>query len=1160
MKRSYFISFLFICIGLNLCGQIDDTSLKRSKIIVITDAFQLIDSFAILISKTQINFRGNRIKGHCLDISNKYIRLTKNNDCNLSKGDSLFIEYQIFPVNFDNEIKHLDSSYLIQKPNEIISGAYLNPYQLNDEILDFGKIDYDGSFARGISVGNAQSLILNSDLNLQLSGFLGDGIELSAAISDRNIPIQPEGNTQQIQEFDKIFIKLKQGSNALIAGDFDLQRPNSYFLNYFKKLQGIRAESLVEKANEQSLTTNLSAAITRGKFSRNEINAIEGNQGPYRLQGSQGEKFIIVLAGSEKLYIDGILLKRGELNDYIIDYNRAEIRFTNKRLITKDLRIIVEFEHSDQNYLRSLVAGNANYQNKSWTFGFHFYNEQDSKNTTGNIELSAEDRSILSQSGDDFDNTFKSSIVKPEDGFNLNLIMYQMIDTLGHIDVLQYSRDPSKAMYTASFTDLGPNNGNYILSAQNSANGRIFEWIAPDPISQQARGNYAPIFKLTPPEQKSIIAGSANYQFKNDGQMGVELSISNTDLNRLSENGDSDNTGAAIRLFFDKSLSLGAKEDQWSVSTSGDYEFKSIQFNALNPYRNPEFRRDWNIENEARFGEHLTSARIRLSKNQIGHIQYDLNAFNQQTNYKGLINRFNTNLNWKGFKITSVSSWLNSTSFIEKSNFARPNIELSKSFEKLAGLTVGIKGLREKNSRYDLQIDTLNQSSFYFDTWGSFIKLPVNENYGFQVSYDQRTDFKSSGQNFKAFSFAEDFLVGTNFSVRKHSKFNANVGIRNLEIDEQLEETLNDQRTYIAKVNYSLRALDNAIIANSFYEIGSGQEPLIEYKYLSVPAGEGFYIWNDNGDSIQQVQEFQIAPFQDQANFVRISVFNDQFIRVNYNAFNQSLRTDWKKTFYDKTNWTKVFSKFSSLSTLKINRRTRISDQLSVWNPFELNIDNESLVSIQSIMNHILYFNRGDSKYDLQIGHSNTINKVQLSSGFEANNAQESYSRMRITLAKKLSSISKVTIGYQNNDSQFFDDNDYQISQSSIQTELNWIPSPTIRLKCGYSYKLSNNDINLGGEKAVFHDVKLESNFREIAKTSLRLSGSLVQLSYDGVKNTPVSFAMLQGLQNGQNFLWSAIAERQIAKNIQLDISYEGRKTGDARIVHVGRAQIRALF
>ena len=122
--------------------------------------------------------------------------------------------------------------------NKDYIGFTINPYQQDDEIIKFKGLDYKGSFARGISFGNSQNLVLNSSFNLQLAGDLGDDIEILAAITDNNIPLQPEGNTQQLQEFDKIFIQLRKKENVLIAGDYELGRPNSYFMNYYKKLQG----------------------------------------------------------------------------------------------------------------------------------------------------------------------------------------------------------------------------------------------------------------------------------------------------------------------------------------------------------------------------------------------------------------------------------------------------------------------------------------------------------------------------------------------------------------------------------------------------------------------------------------------------------------------------------------------------------------------------------------------------------------------------------------------------------------------------------------------------------------------------------------------------------------------------------------------------------
>ena len=126
-----------------------------------------------------------------------------------------------------------------------------------------------------------------------MAGQLGD-LEVLAAITDNSIPLQPEGNTQQLREFDKIFIQIKKDENTLIAGDYELSRPDSYFMNYFKKLQGATFSrrwtmdgrrrtgdgGRVLKTQNPTLNTKFSVAAARGKFARNTLAAQEGNQGP----------------------------------------------------------------------------------------------------------------------------------------------------------------------------------------------------------------------------------------------------------------------------------------------------------------------------------------------------------------------------------------------------------------------------------------------------------------------------------------------------------------------------------------------------------------------------------------------------------------------------------------------------------------------------------------------------------------------------------------------------------------------------------------------------------------------------------------------------------------------------------------------------------------
>ena len=80
-------------------------------------------------------------------------------------------------------------------------------------------------------------------------------------------------------------------------------------MNYFKKLKGVSVASTLDMNKNIEIYTKGSFAISRGKFARQNIPIREGNQGPYQMIGAENEGFIIVLSGTERVYIDGKLLK-----------------------------------------------------------------------------------------------------------------------------------------------------------------------------------------------------------------------------------------------------------------------------------------------------------------------------------------------------------------------------------------------------------------------------------------------------------------------------------------------------------------------------------------------------------------------------------------------------------------------------------------------------------------------------------------------------------------------------------------------------------------------------------------------------------------------------------------------------------------------------------
>ena len=110
--------------------------------------------------------------------------------------------------------------------------------------------------------------------------------------------------------------------------------------------------------------------------------------------GSDGSSNIIVIAGTEKVYLDGVQMVRGETNDYVIDYSNAQITFTAKHLITNLSRIFVDFEYSDGNYERTFAGGTAqtSLADNKIDLRVSYYQEGDDANSSLGVTLSDSDR------------------------------------------------------------------------------------------------------------------------------------------------------------------------------------------------------------------------------------------------------------------------------------------------------------------------------------------------------------------------------------------------------------------------------------------------------------------------------------------------------------------------------------------------------------------------------------------------------------------------------------------------------------------------------------------------------------------------------------------------------------------------------------------------
>ncbi len=603
------------------------------------------------------------------------------------------------------------------------------------------------------------------------------------------------------------------------------------------------------------------------------------------------------------------------------------------------------------------------------------------------------------------------------------------------------------------------------------------------------------------------------------------------------------------------------KIKHWKLITQAKYEFKQDHFRPLNPYRFSEFTRDWNYNSDEFLNEHLGIVGLEIKKLNLGNLIYNFSTFNRGSIYNGYKHSFASKINSKGFKINIKGSYLITDNTEEKTSFFRPNFDISKTFQKLNKIRIGIFGEREKNTRNHALTDTLQNNSFFYDLTGAYIETTNTGKINIGVRYKRRWDYSPYLNDFSTSTIADEIHLDGKWNPSKVSRLRWNLTYRNLNIINESLTNQEKQETYLGRIEHHLNAVKGVIRSTTLYEISSGQEPELEFVYQAVNDGEGVYTWIDrNLDSIPQLDEFEIANFQDEANYVRVTTFTDRYIRSNFVQFNNSLSLNPKAIWFKEEKNMKAFlSKLALQSRLKINRKVKLGDDISQWNPFDIQIPDSSLVTLGFIYRATLFFNRSNPKYDARIGINQSNNRSILTTGFEEKSITERFFSFRWNITKRWSLSSIFTEGWRQADSEFFNQKDYKIRNYKVEPKFTYQHNKNFRIINSYKFQKGKNTINFQ-ERISLHDINTEITFNQSSKTSIRSKFSFIAVDFIGENNTPVSFAMLEGLQNGLNYLWNISFDRKLSKNLLLSLNYEGRKTGEAKIIHVGRASIRATF
>ncbi len=1124
IQRILFFFLLFI--GLSVQSQTISKDFRVQKILVKKDTIQL-DSVALNPQKFKVlDALSKKIPKEAYTIDFNKAKLIINS----KKHTEITVTYFRLPDFITKIYTPFDEKFI--QPNNVNTGKLysLTTNKKASEIKLFDGLQTKGFISRGITSGNNQNAVTNSALDLEISGKLSKDITLRANIWDTNVPIQQNGYSQNITDFDRIFIEMFTDNWGVRAGDISLQNNQSYFLPFTKQVSGLQVKATIN----DNIKVAASGAVVRGRFSTFNITGVEGNQGPYKILGPNNETAILIIEGSDQVYINGVQIKRGENKDYTIDYNLGEIKFNTTYPITNDMRIWINFQYSERNFTRFITYNEASYKSDKFSVAGYFYSENDAKNQPIQQNLTTEQKILLENAGNNTNLMVAESAFI--DTFNENKILYKKVNN-GNEEIFEFSNNPTDELYTVTFTNVGSNLGDYNLS-ESTAIGNIFQYVGKN------QGNYQPIIRLNPATKSQLFVVQSTYNPSKKTVINTEVALSNNDANLFSTIDDNQNQALATKIDWQQTLI----DKKWQLKSTVSHEFVQENFKTVERWESIEFNRDWNIlTNNAT--KSLLQSEFTLQNKQNDFILYRFNNLTYKDVFSGNKHELQSKMNFKNTSFFVDGSFLENTSTTEDNSFFVAKARAEQDFnKKWLGAFINFETNSRKNNTNQEFINTSHRFKEYETYFGIGDSTKVFAKFG--LNYRDNDSIKSNA--FTQINNRKTFYI--NSKIIQNEKTNLSV-FANYRLTEN--NFIDDEKSLNSQVVFNQKLFKDFVNLGTVYETSSGNVARQEYIYVKTEPGLGFYTWIDyNNDGVKDFDEFEIAEFQDQAAYLRLPKPNIQFIATQRAKFTQSISLN-PKSWSDQKGLKKILSHFYNQSFLSVaNEQQRIGNSFN-FNPF--NFDENKLLGLSFNLRNSIYYNKNLQKNSITYTYGENRNKQQFFIGSQKNNInlhQVDYAHKFKTfwLFELMGKMAKNDL-----DTENFNSRNYTINANEVQPKISFLYNENNRFTAFYHFKNKENTLQdfelLKQQKFGFEYFYVNSE-----KNQISANVNMFLNDFTGNTNTPVAYQMLEGLQAGKNYTWTLLFNRKLNAFLNLNLNYLGRKAEGSRAIHTGSVQLRAIF
>lgn len=1045
----------------------------------------------------------------------------------LAVTDTVQLSYQVFPFNL--RINYFNPIVTI-RPEEAaeLDTVLPPPLPSETEIMDIGSMRKSGTLVRGITIGSDRDLSVESGLNLQVEGRLGRDVDVLALLSDENTPIQPEGNTATLQEIDKVLIEVQSTHFGATLGDYELQFDGPRFGNYYRKLQGAR---LAGRTVDHRLT--LSGAVSKGQYHTNFFYGEEGNQGPYSLTDKEGRTGILVLAGTERVWLDGERLMRGENNDYTIEYGLGEITFTPRRLITSEARITVDFQYSAEEYGRDIYAAQGEGKFFDERFGVRatLISESDARNNPLSFVMSDENRDILAAAGDDLTQAevLQVDTVAIGEGYYI----YDDVSWGGQTyTVFSYVGPDSIGYLNVVFSYVGQGSGDYDRIA--GATGFYYVWIGPN------EGSYAPVQRLPLPERKLLADVEVWGNPASTTQIKVEGAVSDRDRNTLSELNDNDNTGTAW-----------AAESHWQsseVKSPGDFSIINVdaqvrsvdaQFAPIDRFQQVEYSRQWDLDETASDEETVGEVTMTLRPSQPWTSKVEYGLLNkEEEGFRSERWRGETKLSGAGLPLFSAEAdWIRSRSESAGRDgfWTRGKSRVQHTFGRF---TPRVQYEREhKRDDYADLRDGFLYSEYIagLDYEAGPLKMGTSQEFWDEERYSDNSlqDFSTArtGNYMAELSNWHNVSADALFTHRVKEYEEADSAETRTDLLEMNLGWTPFRRSIDWKAHYRINNTRVSTIVQTPIEVGPGQgtHTKVGDLYFEDPDGEYILVAQSTGD-FQPVIELEGS----------MSLDLDPHRLPK--AQRENLPSPWQY--------------LSSQTLLNFSEKTKEKDTWALYRLDFSKFQGDSTLQGTLLLREdvFLFRHRRDLSFRLRGEISQSLSNLYLSGGQETRRRLVSF-RIRRSFSDKWSAQADV--------GQETEVRNYRATNVSSRDIFTWTASlepvyrPNRKWELGLRLVGQRDNDRVEDIRADRYGLgpRVTRSFMQKGRAEVRLEWHHV-----ATEAAALPYELAEGDPPGDNFRWDFRMDYRISKYLTATLSYNGSKDADREAIHIGRAEVRAFF